>query len=79
VTGDHQGFFEVKNFPEGSVVLKTNSYPVFEVQGIRVSEEPDEPVSVGLDTGPHALFGRVTNLFGKTVSAPEVSLGWQHS
>ena len=77
VVGDHQGFFMVEGFPEGGVVLKTNSYPVFETQGISASHEVDEPVSVVLDMGPHAIHGRVTNIFGDTLAAPEVSLGWQ--
>ena len=79
VVGDHQGFFTVEEFPEGSAVLKTNSYPIFEIQGIRVSSEAEEPVVVVLDMGPHALFGRVTTVFGDTVAAAEVSLGWEHS
>lgn len=79
VVGDHQGFFMVEGFPEGSVMLKTNSYPFFEVQGIQASYEAEDPVLVVLDIGQEALFGQVTNGFGDAVAAPEVSLGWQHS
>ena len=79
VVGDKQGFFAVEGFPEGEAVLKTNSYPVFETQGIRASYDTEEPVSVVLDIGPHALQGRVTNIFGDTVAAPDITLGWQHS
>ena len=79
VVGDHQGFFAVEGFPEGGVMLKTNSYPFFEVQGIQASQETEEPVLVVLDMGREAVFGKVTNVFGDTVAAPEVSLGWQHS
>lgn len=79
VVGDHQGFFEVAGFPEGDVVLKTNSYPVFEIKGIRASNKAEEAVPVILDMGEDALFGQVTNRFGEAVAAPEVSLGWQHT
>ena len=79
VVSDHQGFFSVKGLPEGKVVLKTNSYPVFETQGIRSSYEAEEPVRVVLDMGQHALHGRVTNSFGDPVPAPEVFLGWHYS
>ncbi|MBT8057580.1 MAG: carboxypeptidase-like regulatory domain-containing protein [Gammaproteobacteria bacterium] len=79
VVGDHEGFFEVDSFPEGSVVLKTNSYPVFEIKGLRASTEAEEAVPVILDIGRKTLFGQVTNGFGQAVAAPEVSLGWQHT
>ena len=79
VVGDHQGFFTVDGFPEGSVMLKTNSYPFFEVQGIQASYETDDPVMVVLDIGQEVLFGQVKNNFGDTVAAPEVTLGWQHN
>ncbi len=79
VVSDHEGFFEVAGFPEGDVVLKTNSYPVFEIKGIRASNKAEEAVPVILDMGEEALFGRVTNGFGEAVAAPDVSLGWQHT
>ena len=79
VLGDSTGFFEVKKFPTGGALLKTNSYPVFETQGFNVSSETEEPVPVVLDIGPHTLFGRVKSVFGDTVAASEVSFGWQHS
>jgi len=46
VVGDDQGFFVVEEFPEGSVVLKINSYPLFEIQGLLLSSEVAEPVPV---------------------------------
>jgi len=79
VVGDYQGFFMVEGFPEGGAILKTNSYPFFEVQGIQASPETEEPVMVVLDIGQQALFGQVTNGFGDAVTAPEVTLGWQFS
>jgi hypothetical protein len=69
----------VEGFPEGGAILKTNSYPFFEVQGIQASPETEEPVMVVLDIGQQALFGQVTNGFGDAVTAPEVTLGWQFS
>jgi hypothetical protein len=79
VVSDNVGFFTVERFPEGSAVLKSHSYPIFTTQGIRVSSKAEEPVEVVLDMGPHALFGRVTTIFGDTVAGAEVSLGWKHS
>jgi len=79
VVGDNVGFFTVEKFPEGSAVLKSHSYPIFTTQGIRVSSEPEEPVEVVLDMGPHALFGRVTTISGDTVGGAEVFLGWKHN
>ena len=79
VVSDNVGFFTVEKFPEGSAVLKSHSYPIFTTQGIRVSSEAEEPVEVVLDMGPHALFGRVTTVFGDNVAGAEVSLGWKHS
>lgn len=79
VVGDYQGFFMVEGFPEGGAILKTNSYPFFEVQGIQASPETEEPVMVVLDMGQQTLFGQVTNGFGDAVTAPEVTLGWQFS
>lgn len=77
VVGDNSGFFTVKGFPAGSAVLKSHSYPIFTIQGIRVSSEPEEPVAVLLDVGTHALFGRVTTVSGDHVPGAEVSLGWK--
>ena len=77
VVSDDTGFFFVKDFPEGSAVLKTNSYPIFEVQGLLLSNEPEEPVLVVLDMGNYSLKGQVTNVFGEMVAASEISLGWQ--
>ena len=79
VVSDYTGFFMVENFPEGDAVLKTNSYPIFETQGISSSDEAEDPVQVILDIGPHAIQGKVTNVFGDAIAASEVSLGWQHS
>ena len=79
VVGDNVGFFTVEEFPEGSAVLKSHSYPIFTVQGFRVSSEAEEPVEVVLDVGPHALFGRVTTISGDTVAGAAVSLDWKHS
>ena len=77
VVGDHQGFFAVEEFPEGSAMLKTKSFPIFETKGIRVFSVPEEPVSVVLDMGSHALLGQVTNSFGNTVAAVNLTLGWE--
>ena len=79
VVGDNVGFFTLKGFPEGSAVLRSNSYPKFTIHGFRVSSEVEEPVEVVLDVGPHALFGRVTTVSGETVAAATVSLDWKHS
>lgn len=77
VVSDHTGFFFVEDFPEGSAVLKTNSYPVFEVQGLLLSHEVEEPVLVVLDIGNYSIEGQVTNAFGDVLAASDVSLGWQ--
>jgi len=79
VVGDQQGFFSVQDFPVGDAVLRTSSYPVFSVQGVRVSPLPEEPITIFLDTGPHVLEGRVIDSFGKPVAADSVILGWMHS
>lgn len=79
VVSDSVGFFSVEQFPEGGAVLKSHSYPIFTTQGFRVSSEPEEPVEVVLDVGPHALFGRVTTVSGETVPGVEVFLGWKLS
>jgi hypothetical protein len=79
VVGDHQGFFAVEEFPEGSAVLKTNSYPILEVRGIRSSYKAEEPVRVVLDMGQHTLRGRVRNGSGNPVAAPDISLVWGHN
>ena len=74
--GDQQGFFSVEGFPVGGALFRTNSYPVLTVQGIRVSAEPEEPVTVILDTGRHVLQGRVIDGFGEPVAAASITLGW---
>jgi hypothetical protein len=79
VVGDQQGFFSVEDFPVGGAHFRTNSYPVLLVRGIRVSPEPEEPITVILDTGLHVLQGRVINLFGDPVAASSITLGWEFS
>jgi len=79
VVGDQQGFFSVHDFPVGDAVFSTNSYPVFSVQGIRVSPVPEEPIIVILDTGPHVLQGRVIDSLGEPVVAASVILTWTFS
>lgn len=79
VVGDQQGFFSVQDFPVGEAVFSTNSYPVFSVQGILVSPEPEDPITVILDTGPHLLQGRVVDRLGEPVAAENVVLTWTHS
>jgi len=79
VTSDQLGFFSVEGFPVGGAHFRTASYPVLLVQGIRVSPEPEEPITVILDTGLHALEGRVENRFGEPVAAAKVRLGWEFS
>jgi hypothetical protein len=77
VTGDQQGFFRIENFPVGGALLRTNSYPVLTVRGVRVSSEPEEPVTLVLDTGSHFIRGRVVNLFGEPVAASNITLNWE--
>lgn len=79
VIGDERGFFRVEEFPEGEVVLKTRSYPVFETHGARSVPDREEPIPVIIDLGTHALTGRVTSARGEAVAAAEVSLGWAQS
>ena len=76
VTGDQQGFFTVKGFPVGGAQLRTNSYPVLTVKGMRVSPEPEEPVTVVLDTGLNVLQGQVINMFSEPVAASSITLMW---
>ena len=76
VVGDPQGFFLVQDFPVGEAMLSTNSYPVFSVQGIRVSAPPEEPITAILDRGPHVLEGRVVDSLGDPVAADSILLGW---
>ena len=78
VVGDNTGFFTVDGFPEGNAVLKTNSFPIFEIYGIRASYEAEEPIFVVLDIGRNALQGRVTNVFGEPLAALGINLGWKH-
>ena len=75
--GDQQGFFSVEDFPVGGALFRTNSYPVLTVRGIHVSPEPQEPITVILDTGPHVLQGRVIDGFGEPVAASDITLVWE--
>lgn len=77
VTGDQQGFFTVKGFPVGGALFRTNSYPVLTVKGMRVSPEPEEPVTVVLDTGFNVLQGQVINKFSEPVAASGITLFWE--
>ena len=79
VVSDQQGFFSVENFPVGGALLRTNSYPRLTVLGIRVSAEPEEPVTVILDIGRHVLQGWVIDGFGEPVAATSVALEWGFS
>ena len=76
VEGDQKGFFQVQDFPVGDAVFSTNSYPVFSVQGIRVSPDPEEPIMVILDAGNHVLEGQVIDSAGQPVPAASVLLTW---
>ena len=76
VVGDGQGFFLVEDFPIGGAILRTNSFPLLTVQGLRVSLEPEDPVTVVLDIGRHVLHGRVTDEFGGPVAASSITLDW---
>ena len=77
VVGDQQGFFSVEGFPVGGALFRTNSYPVLTVRGIHVSPEPEEPVTIILDTGLHVLQGWVTDNFGEPVAASSITLNWE--
>lgn len=77
VTGDQQGFFTVKGFPVGGAQFRTNSYPVLTVKGMRVSPEPEEPITVILDTGLNVLQGQVINMFSEPVAASSITLMWE--
>jgi hypothetical protein len=79
VASDQYGFFSVEGFPVGDAHFRTNSYPVLLVQGIRVSPEPEDPITVILDTGIHVLEGWVVNRLGEPVAASKVRLGWEFS
>ncbi len=76
VVSDQQGFFSVEGFPVGGALFRTNSYPVLTVRGIHVSPEPEEPVTVILDTGRYVLQGRVIDGFGEPVAESSITLGW---
>jgi len=76
VVSDQQGFFSVAGFLVGGAMLRTNSYPVLMVRGLRVSPEPEEPVTVILDTGRHVLQGRVIDGFGEPVAGSSITLDW---
>jgi hypothetical protein len=76
VVGDQQGFFSVEGFPVGGALFRSNSYPVLMVQGLRVSPEPEDPVTVILDTGRHVLQGRLIDWLGEPVAAASITLGW---
>ncbi|MDH4021258.1 MAG: carboxypeptidase-like regulatory domain-containing protein [Xanthomonadales bacterium] len=79
VTGDQEGFFSVKDFPIGGALFRTNSYPVLTVKGMYVSPEPEEPVTVVLDTGLNVLQGQVINMFSEPVVASSITLMWDFS
>jgi hypothetical protein len=79
VQGNQQGFFLVQDFPVGDAVFSTNSYPVFSVQGILVSPEPEEPIMVILDIGTHVLEGRVLDSLGGPVAGASVIMTWTFS
>jgi len=77
VVSDQQGFFSVEDFPVGGALLRTHSYPVLMVQGIHVSAESEDPITVILDTGRHVLLGRVLDEFGEPVAASSITLNWE--
>ena len=77
VTGDQQGFFSVESFPVGGAQFRTNSYPVLTVKGMHVSPEPEEPVTVVLDTGLNVLQGQVINRYSEPVAASNITLIWE--
>ncbi len=76
VVGDQQGFFSVQDFPVGDAALRSNSYPIFAASGFRVSAQPEEPITVILDLGPHVLEGWVIDNLGDPVAANSVLLSW---
>lgn len=43
---------------------------------MRVSPEPEEPVTVVLDTGLNVLQGQVINMFSEPVAASSITLMW---
>ena len=77
VVSDQQGLFAVEDFPIGGAMFRSNSYPVLTVQGIRVSPEPGEPITVILDTGIYVLQGWVINGLGESVAAAGITLDWE--
>ena len=76
VVSDQEGFFSVAGFPVGEAVLRTYSDPMLSVLDMRVTAEPEKPVTVILDIGRHVLQGRVTDGFGEPVAATSVTLEW---
>lgn len=76
VVGDQQGFFSVEDFPVGDALFLTSSYPVLMVEGIRVSAEPKEPITVILDTGRYVQKGQVMDRFGVPLGQSAITLGW---
>jgi hypothetical protein len=77
VVSNQQGFFSVADFPVGGAMFRSKSYPVLMVRGIRVSAEPEEPVTVILDTGTHVLQGWVVDGLGGPVAAASITLDWE--
>jgi hypothetical protein len=76
VVSDQEGFFSVAGFPVGEAVLRTHSDPLLSVLGIRVTAEPEKPITVILDIGRHVLQGWVIDGFGEPVAATSVTLDW---
>jgi hypothetical protein len=77
VVSDQQGFFSVEDFPVGGAHFRSSSYPKLTVQGLRVSAEPEDPVTVILDTGVYMLEGWVIDGLGEPVAASSITLGFE--
>jgi hypothetical protein len=78
ISGDAQGFFELRDIPVGDRALATDSDPRMRISGVSVSGNNDAPLQLILDVGSHVLEGRVLDSFSNAVPGARVSLIWAH-